>query len=122
MPQGKLSPRRDSGSPPIPHRMLNPPPPPKLIVRTRLNPNVRMFATNIAVVTGAFPPISSESPLLSATRENRRLVPHSWQRVALIPTSAPQAGQIFGRGCCCSPPPKNPRIAVFHFSTRHCHR
>ena len=37
-----------------------------------------------------------------------------------FPTSAPQAGQIFGRGCCS--PPKKPRIEFFHRSTRHCHR
>jgi len=48
------------------------------------------------------------------------LAPHSWQRVALIPTNAPHAGQIFGRGCLSLP--KNPRIAFRHFSTRHCHR
>jgi len=58
--------------------------------------------------------------LLKAARENRRLAPHSWQRVALMPTRAPHAGQIFGRGCCS--PPKNPRIVFFHLSTRHCHR
>jgi len=47
-------------------------------------------------------------------------VPHSWQRVALIPTSAPQAGQIFGRGRS-SPPPNIPRSVLLHLSTRICH-
>src|SRR5882672_12858364 len=92
------------------------------MVSTKLTPNINMFATSSAEVTGvSFSPNTPETFLLSATKEKRRFAPHSWQRVALIPTSAPHAGQIFGRGCCCSPS-KNPRIAFFHFSTRHCHR
>jgi hypothetical protein len=79
-----------------------------------------MFATSSAEVTGvSLSPNTPDSFLLNATSENRKLVPHSWQRVALIPTKAPQAGQIFGRGCCS--PPNNPRRALFHFSTRICH-
>jgi hypothetical protein len=57
-----------------------------------------------------------------AASEKRKFVPHSWHRVALIPTSAPHAGQIFGRGWSFPPMPKNPRTAFFHRSTRHCHR
>jgi hypothetical protein len=53
--------------------------------------------------------------------EKRKLVPHSWQRGALIPTSEPQEWQIFGRGCWFPPPPKRARAAFFHFSMRHCH-
>jgi hypothetical protein len=77
---------------------------------------------NSPVVAGARPPKNPERPLLSAASEKRRLVPHSWHRVALIPTSAPHAGQIFGRGWLFPPTPKNPRTALFHCSTRHCHR
>src|SRR5713226_3616570 len=99
-----------------------PPPSPACMVNTQLTPNIRKFATSSAEVTGvSCSPKSPESFLLKAARENRRLAPHSWQRVALIPTSDPHAGQSFGRGGC-SPPPKNPRIAFVHFSTRHCHR
>jgi hypothetical protein len=74
----------------------------------------------ISVEIGVSPPTVPPRDLPRATSEKRKLVPHSWQRVALIPTRAPHAGQIFGRGCWS--PPKNPRIAFFHFSTRHCHR
>src|SRR5260370_18813772 len=119
---GWLAPRRYTVSPPIPHRIRKPPPPPSLARATQLTPNINMFAISSPEVTGAScSPKSPESFLLSAPRENRRLSRHSCQLVVLIPTSAPHAGQIFGRGCC-SPPPKNPRILFFHFSTRHCQR
>src|SRR5882762_6242209 len=106
----------------MPPNIRRPPPPVSLAMATQLVPNISTFAIRSAVVTGdSCSPNSAENFLLSAASENRVLAPHSWQRVALIPTSAPHAGQIFGRGCW-SPPPKNPRIAFFHFSTRHCHR
>jgi hypothetical protein len=46
-------------------------------------------------VTGAScSPKTPENFLLKAAREKRRLVPQTWHRVALMPTSAPHAGQI----------------------------
>src|SRR5712691_9243170 len=118
----KLAPNRYVVSPPIPQRILSPPPPPAAATAIQLTPNIRRLAISRAEVTGAScSPKIPETCLLSAASEKRRFAPHSWQRVALIPTSAPHAGQIFGRGCW-SPPPKNPPIAFFHFSTRHCHR
>src|SRR5713226_1673215 len=118
---GWLAPRRYTVSPPMLQRILKPPPPVSLARATQLIPNMRMLAPSSAEVTGvSCSPKSPENLLLSAAREKRRLAPHSWQRVALIPTSALQAGHIFGRGCWS--PPKNRRIAFFHFSTRHCHR
>src|SRR5260370_19386742 len=102
--------------------MVEPPPLPMAAYASQLTPSITKFAISSAEVTGAScSPKSPESFLLRAARENRRLAPHSWQRVVLIPTSAPHAGHIFGPRCC-SPPPKKPRITVFHFSTRHCHR
>ena len=78
-----------------------------------------MLAMSKAVVAGAsFSPNKRESFLLKAAREKCRLAPHSWQRVALMPTSAPQTGHSFGRGCCS--PPKSPPSAFFHRSNRHC--
>jgi hypothetical protein len=71
----------------------------------------------MAVVTGACPPKNSERPLLQAAKPNRKFVPHSWQRVALIPTSAPQAGHNWGRF---SPPPNIPPNILFKRSMRIC--
>src|SRR6267143_3294003 len=117
----KLAPNRYIVSPPIPQRMLRPPPPPEAAVAIQLTPNIKRLAISRAEVTGAScSPKIPENLLLSAASEKRRFAPHSWHRVALMPTSAPHAGHIFGRGCC-SPPPKNPRNALFHFSTRICH-
>ena len=48
--------------------------------------------------------ISRPSERLAAASENVMLAPHWWQRVAPAPTSVPQAGQSFGRGCSLSPP------------------
>ena len=61
--------------------------------------NMRMFATKRAVVAGAsLSPKRPESFLLTAAREKVRLAPHSWQRLAWMPTREPQAGQSLGRG------------------------
>jgi hypothetical protein len=58
-----------------------------------------MFAINSTVVTGAScSPKTPENFLLKAASEKRKLVPQTWHLVALMPTSAPQAGQICGRG------------------------
>src|SRR3984893_19243355 len=117
----KLAPKRYSVSPPIPQRIPSPPPPPAAATAIQLTPNIRMFAISSAELTGAScSPKIPDSFLLSAASENRRLAPHSWQRVALIPTSVPHAGQIFGLGGCW-PPPKKFCIALFHRSTRICH-
>jgi hypothetical protein len=58
-----------------------------------------MFAINNAVVTGARPPKNPEKRRFMAAIEKVRLVPHWWQRVVLMPTKVPHAGQILGRGC-----------------------
>src|SRR6185437_7655574 len=106
---------RNCDTPLSPHRMLRPFPPPAATSAIQLTPSIKMFAIKSAVVTGAScSPKTPENFLLKAARENRRLVPQTWHRVALIPTSEPQAGQICGRGCCCPPPPPtNPRIVLF---------
>src|SRR6266403_1252459 len=116
-----LAPNRYVVSPPIPQRMLRPPPPPAAATAIQLTPNIKRLAISRAEVTGAScSPKIPENCLLRAASEKRRFAPHSWQRVALIPTSAPQAGQIFGRGRS-SPPPNKRRSALFHFSKRICH-
>src|SRR5271170_5194848 len=80
------------------------------------------FAIKSTVVTGAScSPKTLENFLLRAAREKRRLVPHTWHLVALMPTSEPHAGQICGRGCCSPPPPKSPPSIPFHRSRRCCH-
>src|SRR4051812_35592802 len=96
------------------------PPPPSAVVASQLTPNIKILATRRAVVTGAGPLKIPERLRLAAASENVRLVPHWWQRLALMPTSDPQAGQSLGRGGWFSPP-KKPRAAFFHFSMRHCH-
>src|SRR5262249_15572176 len=107
--------------PPIPHKIFSPPPPPLLETAIQLIPSMRMLAMSSAVVTGAsVSPRIPESFLLRAARENVRLVPQLWHRVALIPTREPHAGQSLGRGCWL-PPAKSPRTAFFHLSIRHCH-
>ncbi|MGH9687347.1 MAG: hypothetical protein ACRD5K_09670 [Candidatus Acidiferrales bacterium] len=57
----------------------------------------------IPYVTGDTSGISRPSDLLAAASENVRLAPHWWHRVAVMPTSDPQAGQIFGRGAAFCP-------------------
>src|SRR5258708_13602414 len=96
--------------------MRKPPDSPAFIVATRLKPNMTTLTISSPVVAGARPPKNPERPLLSAASEKRRFVPHSWHRVALIPTSAPHAGQIFGRGCPFPPIPKKPPPSPFHCS------
>src|SRR5262252_6840389 len=114
---GMLSPSRRVASPPIPQRTRNPPISPWLARAIQLTANINKFATSMTAVTGASCPPSSPSNvldnfLLAAAREKVRLAPHSWHRVALIPTSVPQAGQSFGRGPS-FPPLENP-VARFH--------
>jgi hypothetical protein len=88
----------------------------------QLTPSIIMFAIKSVVVTGAScSPKTPENFLLKAAREKRRFVPHSWHLVALMPTNAPQAGQIWGRGWLLPPPPKNARIVLFQRSSRRCH-
>src|SRR5882762_2468301 len=73
----------------MPKRVCRPPASPACMVRTKLTPNIKIFATSSAEVTGvSLSPNTPDIFLLNATSENRKLVPHSWQRVALIPTSA----------------------------------
>src|SRR5438270_3666733 len=91
------------------------------MLRKRLTANIRTFMPNSAVVTGACPPKNSARPLLIATIEKLRFVPHSWQRVALTPTNVPQAGQILGRGAGFSAA-KRDRNEFFQRSNCHCHR
>jgi hypothetical protein len=91
-------------------------------VASMLTPNRRTFTIRIREVIGVSPPRIPLSDLLAAASEKFRLVPHSWQRVAFVPTSVPHAGQSRGLADSRSPPPANPRSAFFHFSIRHCHR
>src|SRR2546429_3844799 len=93
--------------------MVKPPPLPTAAYASQLTPSIKKFAIKRAEVTGAsWSPSIRERPLLTAAREKRMLAPHSWQRVALISTSAPQAGENFCRGRCL--PPEKTRIGFFH--------
>src|SRR5256886_15438035 len=86
--------------------MVKPPPLPTAAYASQLTPSIKKFAIKRAEVTGAsWSPSIRERPLLTAAREKRMLAPHSWQRGALISTSAPQAGGAFGPGAG-SPPAK----------------
>jgi hypothetical protein len=67
-------------------------------VANTLAANMITFTIRIAVLAGAWPPKKPLKPLLKAASENRKFAPHSWQRLALIPTSELHAGQSFGRG------------------------
>src|SRR5437762_13102517 len=98
--------------------MVKPPPLPTAAYASQLTPSIKKFAIKRAEVTGAScSPSIGERPLLTAAMEKRMLAPHSWQRVALLPTSTPQAGQIFGRAWCS--PPQKPRLEFLHRSTHH---
>src|SRR2546423_15425494 len=120
MPYGALIPSRYELAPPMLPRIDNPPPRPSALSARKLTPNMKRFATRRAVVTGAGPEKIPERLRLAAASEKLRLVPHSWHRVALMPTREPHAGHSLGRGGW-PPPPKNPRAAFFHLSMRHCH-
>src|SRR3989442_6388495 len=62
--------------------------------RSTLFPYTTLFRS----VTGdSCSPNSAENFLLSAASENRVLAPHSWQRVALIPTSATRCHECGAR-------------------------
>src|SRR5689334_2660742 len=103
----------------MPPKMLRPPPP-SAVLAIHSMPNIIRFATSRAVVTGAGPEKTPERLRLIAAMENFRFVPQLWQRVALIPTSEPQLGQICGRGCCLLLPKKR-RAEAFQRSKRYCH-
>src|SRR6266436_7664478 len=98
--------------------MLSPPPPPCAASAIHSTPNINRFETSSAVVTGAGPEKTPDKLRLTAAIENLRFVPQLWQRVALIPTSEPQEGQIFGRGCLLPPPRKLCSVA-FQRSSRY---
>src|SRR5258707_5744074 len=100
--------------------MLSPPPPPCAASAIHSTPNIKRFETSRAVVIGAGPAKTPERLRLTAAMENLRLVPQLWQRVALIPTSEPQEGQILGRGCWL-PPQTKPCSAALQRSSRYCH-
>src|ERR1700704_6760526 len=85
--------------------MLRPPPLPWAAVAIHSTPNIMRLATRSAVVTGAGPEKTPDRLRFTAAMENFRLVPQLWQRVAFIPTSEPQFGQSWGRGCWLPPPP-----------------
>ena len=87
---------------------------------TSVTANIKKFTISNTVVAGARPLKRPETPRPAAASENVRLVPHSWQRVALTPTSVPHAGHIFGRGAS-SFPPKNRWKKTFILFTRNCH-
>src|ERR1700687_2438701 len=113
-------PKRQDASPPTPHKMLSPPPPPCAARAIHSTPNIKRFETSSAVVTGAGPEKTPDRLRFTAAMENLKLVPHWWQRVALMPTNEPQEGQSLGRGCWL-PPPKKPCSAAFQRSSRYCH-
>src|SRR5438270_8608137 len=96
--KGLDSPRRYNASFPIPQSKLTLPISPFANVMMQLAANIAIFTIRIAVVTGASPPKNPDNPLLKAASEKRKFAPHSWHRLALIPTSDPHAGQSFGRG------------------------
>ena len=101
----------------MPHKILNPPNFPACIVPIISAANTITLIISSAVVTGACPPKNSLSPLLHAARPNRKFVPHTWQRVALIPTNDPHAGHSCGLR---SPRPNIPPNILFKRSTRIC--
>jgi len=70
-------------------------------------PNMNTLTMRTTTVTGAWPPKNSERPLLQAAREKRRLVPHSWQRLAWMPTKRRRRDRVAG---------------VFRRSRRTCRR
>jgi hypothetical protein len=81
------------------------------MVHSKLNPYITQLSVNIPYVAGDVAGINLPSDLLAAASENVMLAPHWWHRVALAPTSVPQAGQSFGR-----PSSRLPPNALLNFS------
>src|SRR3989442_15681950 len=88
---------------------------------SKLTPKSNMLMKKMSMVMGVSLGRIPERDLLAAAREKVRLAPHSWQRVAVVPTSVWHAGHSRGRAACGSGR-KKPRKALRTRSSLHCQR